>query len=229
MKKNLIVTNTILVMLLIFMQAVGFSQITKEQLSSMTPKDALQNLVDGNNRFINLQMKDRDWSTKIEVTSTGQYPQAVILSCMDSRVPAEIIFDQGLGDIFNIRIAGNIVNTDILGSMEYGCGVVGSKVILVLGHTECGAVKGAIDNVELGNLTGLLDKIEPAVAATVFAGSRTSKDGSFVELVTEENIRQAMNNIRLNSPLLKSMEDEGKIDIVGGLYDVSTGKVTIYQ
>lgn len=218
-----------LIIIMLALQSTLFSQISKEQLDKMTPNDALQNLINGNDRFINLQIKDKDWSTKIEETSAGQYPQAVVLSCMDSRVPAEIVFDQGLGDIFNIRIAGNIVNSDILGSMEYGCGVVGSKLILVLGHSECGAVKGAIDNVELGNLTGLLDKIEPAVAATTYAGSRTSKDGQFVELVTEENIKQAMDNIRKNSPMLKTLEDEGKIDIVGGLYDVHTGKVTIYK
>lgn len=219
----------ITLVILIICNVNGFAQFTKEQLEKISPNDAFALLQDGNQRFINDTPINRNWAEEVKGASPGQYPFAVILSCMDSRVPAEIVFDQGIGDIFVNRVAGNIINDDILGSMEYGCGVVGSKVILVLGHTECGAVKGAIDNVELGNLTGLLDKIEPAIAVTKYDGNRSSSDKKFVELVTEENVRVAMNEIRSKSSILKNLESEGKVKIVGGLYDVSTGKVNFFE
>lgn len=219
----------ILSFFLSFLQVNAFSQFTQEQLKNITPDESLQLLKDGNQRFITSNKTERNRDAEVKNTSTGQYPYAVLLSCMDSRVAPETIFDQGIGDIFINRVAGNISNDDMLGGMEYGCAVVGSKLILVLGHTECGAVKGAIDGAELGNLTGLLHKIDPAVDATKYDGDRTSKDSEFVELVTEENVRLTVEQIRKNSPVLKGMEDEGKIKIVGGMYNVSTGEVTFYE
>ena len=203
--------------------------MTQELLESMSPNEALTLLKEGNTRFHSNQMLDRNWEYMVQTTAKGQYPFAVILSCMDSRTSSEIIFDQGIGDIFNNRIAGNIINDDILGSMEYACAVVGSKLVLIMGHSECGAVKGAIDNVELGNLTGLLHKIDPAVESTKYDGERTTKDYKFVELVTEENVRLAMEEVRQRSSILKEMEEKGQIAIVGGLYSVSTGKVIFYE
>lgn len=214
---------------LFFICSNGYSQFTKEQLEKTTPSGALEMLKAGNERFVSMQMMDNDLGAEVKKSSKGQYPYAVVLGCMDSRVPPEIVFDEGVGYIFTNRVAGNIINDDILGSMEYGCAVVGSKLIVVLGHTECGAVKGAIDNVELGNLTGLLNKIEPAVASTKYDGARTSSDKEFVGLVTEENVRLAMDEIRKKSSVLKGLEDEGKIMIVGGIYDVSSGKVTFFE
>ena len=226
--KHLIFTITLVVFVVSF-QINGFSQFTQEQQTGTTPDNALQLLKDGNQRFVTSMSEIRNSMIEVKNSSTGQYPYAVLLSCMDSRVAPETLFDQGIGDIFINRVAGNISNDDMLGGMEYGCAVVGAKLILVLGHTECGAVKGAIDGAELGNLTGLLNKIDPAVDATKYDGSRTSKDTEFVELVTEENVRLTVEQIRKNSPVLKGMEDEGKIKIVGGMYNVSTGEVTFYE
>ena len=219
----------IFLVLISFIQVNGYSQFTKEQQESITPDESLQLLKDGNQRFVTSNKNERNRNAEIKNSSTGQYPYAVLLSCMDSRVAPETLFDQGIGDIFINRVAGNISNDDMLGGMEYGCAVVGSKLILVLGHTECGAVKGAIDGAELGNLTGLLHKIDPAVDATKYDGDRTSKDSEFVELVTEENVKLTVDQIRKNSPVLKGMEDEGKIKIVGAMYNVSTGEVTFYE
>jgi carbonic anhydrase len=163
-------------------------------------------------------------------TSKGQYPAAVILSCLDSRIPVEKVFDLGVGDVFVGRVAGNIVNTDMLGSMEFACKVSGAKLVLILGHTECGAVKGAIDNVKLGNLTELLEKIRPAIdSLSNFSGDKTSKNKVFVDKVTDENVLVAMNEIRKNSPILNEMEQKGEIDIIGGVYDINTGKVTFME
>ena len=226
--KQVLFTITVTLFLMVF-QITAFSQFTKEQQEKTSPDDALQMLKDGNQRFVSGNTIDRNSSSEVKNSSTGQYPYAVLLSCMDSRVATETVFDQGIGDIFINRVAGNISNKDIIGGMEYGCAVVGSKLILVLGHTECGAVKGAIDGAELGNLTGLLNKIDPAVSATKYDGDRTSKDKKFVELVTEENVRLAVEDIRKNSPVLKGMEDEGKIKIVGGMYNVATGEVTFFE
>ena len=195
---------------------------TRESQAAMTPSAALERLKAGNARFAANKMKERDWSAKVVATASGQFPYAAILACMDSRAPVEVVFDQGLGDVFGIRVAGNVVNDDELGSLEYAL-KVGAKLIVVLGHTDCGAVKGAIDGVKLGNLTGLLAKIHPAVAA---AGCHSSKDGACVTKVAEMNVRQSMKEIRARSPYLRKYLDEGKVKLVGAMYDVATGRVT---
>lgn len=191
----------------------------------ITPQQALEYLKEGNKRFLEGKILSRDFLKQVKETSTGQFPYASILSCMDSRTPSEIIFDQGLGDIFNIRIAGNIADDDIIGSMEFGSKVVGAGLIVVMGHTDCGAIKGAIDNVKLGKLTGLLEKIKPAINAVKTDGERNSDNKTFVEMVTKENVLMTMKLIREKSPILKEMEDNGKLKITGAIYDTSTGKV----
>ncbi|GAA4311043.1 carbonic anhydrase family protein [Pontixanthobacter gangjinensis] len=201
--------------------------INKEKQSKLSPDDVLKDLMDGNKRFVDHKMHQRDYASQIEQTSGGQWPQAVVLGCIDSRVPVETIFDQGVGDIFTARVAGNFENKDILGSMEYSCKVAGSKLVLVLGHEACGAVKAACDNVQLGNITHLLSNIRPAVEATNTDGERNSKNNSFVADVVENNVKLTMNRIREKSPILKEMEDNGEIKIVGGVYSISTGKVTL--
>ena len=198
---------------------------TKESQAAMTPSDALARLTAGNARFVANATKRRDWSVKVAATAAGQYPFAAFLGCMDSRAPVEIIFDQGLGDVFSVRVAGNVVNDDELGSLEYAV-KVGTKLIVVLGHTSCGAVKGAIDDVQFGNLTGLLAKIKPAIAT---ASCSSSKDEACVTKVAEQNVRQSMKEIRAKSPFLAQSIDEGKVDLVGGMYDVATGKVTFLE
>ena len=196
--------------------------------SKMTPATALQELKDGNARFVNKQAKDRDFSVQIEQTSGGQWPFAVVLSCIDSRVPVEVVFDQGIGDIFAARVAGNFVNDDILGSIEYGCKVAGSKVVVVLGHTGCGAVKGACDNVELGLITQMLDKIKPAVqeVKTDDGADRSSKNAAFVNDVVRKNVELTVEKMKADSQVLREMEQNGEIDIVGAVYDVASGKVS---
>lgn len=196
---------------------------TAESQAALTPASALEKLKKGNARFVAKNMRNRDWVAKVSATAGGQHPFAAILACMDSRAPLEIIFDQGIGDVFGIRIAGNIVNEDELGSMEYATKVVGVKLLVVLGHTSCGAVKGAIDGVKLGNLTGLLAKIQPAVSAS---GAGSSKDEAYVTKVAQANVSQAMKEISEKSPTIKEQLDSGTIDLVGAIYDVSTGKVT---
>jgi carbonic anhydrase len=196
---------------------------TSESQAALTPASALEKLKKGNARLVEKNMRSRDWLAKVSATASGQHPFAVILACMDSRAPIEIIFDQGIGDVFGIRIAGNIVNDDVLGSMEYATKVVGSKLLVVLGHTSCGAVKGAIDDAKLGNLTALLAKIRPAVSAS---GPGSSKDDAYVTKVTQANVSQAMKEIRENSPTIKAQLDDGTVGLVGAIYDVSTGKVT---
>jgi carbonic anhydrase len=195
---------------------------TRKSQSVMTPATALERLEEGNRRFVANATKRRDWSAKVVATASGQFPFAAVLGCMDSRAPIELVFDQGIGDVFGIRVAGNIVNDDELGSLEYAV-KVGTKLIVVLGHTSCGAVKGAIDGVQLGNLTGLLAKIHPAVAA---AGCHNSKDDACVTKVAEMNVRQAVREIRAKSRYLAKYLDDGKVGLVGALYDVATGKVT---
>lgn len=197
---------------------------TKESLNSMTPQKALNLLKEGNERFLDNRKADRNLIEQIDQTSTGQYPFAVVLGCIDSRVPAELVFDLGIGDIFNIRIAGNFVNEDILGSMEFACKVVGSKQILVLGHTSCGAVQGALDNVELGNLTGLVNKIKPAVESVKRASKQASNPP--VDQVAEMNVKMTIDQILQKSPILKEMFDNQEIGISGAMYDVASGKVT---
>jgi carbonic anhydrase len=199
---------------------------TKESQAAMTPAKALTALKDGNKRFIAGKSIQKDLLAKVKATKDGQYPFAVVLSCMDSRVPAEAVFDQSIGDLFSIRVAGNVVNADNLGSLEYAAKVVGVKTIVVMGHTSCGAVKGAIDNVKLGNLTELVAKIQPAVAAS---GPGTTKDHAYVDKVGERNVHLEMKEIREKSPVLKEMLDSGTVGLVGAMYDLETGVVTFYS
>ena len=196
----------------------------------MTPDSALAELKAGNARFVAGRSQSRDLPAEVKATAPGQYPFAVVLSCLDSRQPIEIVLDQGIGDIFSARVAGNVLNEDILGSMEFGCKVSGAKLIAVIGHSNCGAIKGAVDDVELGNLTGLLTKIKPAMDAVPANGSaRTSKNLEFVDQVGEANVRLVMRQIRERSPILREMIDQHQIGLVGGMYDLSTGKVNFFQ
>lgn len=202
----------------------------KETQAQMTPRKALQFLQEGNERFINNLKANRNLLEQANETRDGQWPFATILSCIDSRTSAELIFDQGLGDIFSVRIAGNIVNTDILGSMEFACKVAGSKLIVVLGHSKCGAVKGACDHVEMGNLTELLSKIQPAVyQEKETTDNRTSKNSEFVENVAEINVKRNVKNIIERSFVLEQMLEEGQIGIVGAMHDIESGKVIFYD
>ena len=202
----------------------------KETQAQMTPRKALQFLQEGNERFINNLKANRNLLEQANETRDGQWPFATILSCIDSRTSAELIFDQGLGDIFSVRIAGNIVNTDILGSMEFACKVAGSKLIVVLGHSKCGAVKGACDHVEMGNLTELLSKIQPAVYQEKdTTNNRTSKNSEFVENVAEINVKRNVKNIIERSFVLEQMLEEGQIGIVGAMHDIESGKVIFYD
>lgn len=202
--------------------------LTRAQRDAMTPDDVIAMMKRGNERFRAGKLQTHDYLAQKRASVKGQYPAAVILSCMDSRAPAEIILDAGIGDTFNARVAGNIVNDDLLGSLEYACAVAGSKVVLVMGHTSCGAIKGAIDGAKLGNLTGLLDKIKPAVDATKFDGERTSKNDAFVDAVAATNVRQAIDEIRHRSDVLAGLEKDGKIKIVGAMYHLVGGKVEFY-
>ena len=204
--------------------------LTKEMQNAITPSFALDLLKDGNKRFVSNLKINRNLLQQANETSDGQHPFAVILSCIDSRTSAELIFDQGLGDVFSVRIAGNIVNEDILGSMEFGCKVAGAKIIVVLGHTKCGAVKGACDNVALGNLTGLIAKIKPAVEQeSITAENRNSSNGVFVENVAELNVSLSVKNILLKSPIIADMVKNGDIGIVGGIHDITTGEVKFFE
>ena len=202
----------------------------KETQTQMTPRKALQFLKEGNDRVINNLKANRNLLEQVNETRDGQWPFATILSCIDSRTSAELIFDQGLGDVFSVRIAGNIVNTDILGSMEFACKVAGSKLIVVLGHSKCGAVKGACDHVEMGNLTELLSKIQPAVyEEKITTSERSSKNSEFVENVAEINVKRSVRNIIERSFVLEQMLDQGQIGIVGAMHDIESGKVTFYD
>jgi carbonic anhydrase len=204
--------------------------LTKEMQDAITSSMALQLLKDGNKRFVNNLKINRNLLQQANETSDGQHPFAVILSCIDSRTSAELVFDQGLGDVFSIRIAGNIVNEDILGSMEFGCKVAGAKIIVVLGHTKCGAIKGACDNVAMGNLTGLIAKIKPAVEQeSITAENRNSSNGVFVENVAELNVSLSVKNILLKSPIIADMVKNGDIGIVGGIHEITTGEVKFFE
>ncbi|MCH1480284.1 carbonic anhydrase family protein [Crocinitomicaceae bacterium] len=197
------------------------STITKEMQNGISPDQAIEMLKEGNQRFLNKDQVNRDLNSQVNETSGGQNPYAVVLSCIDSRVPVELTFDQGIGDVFSARVAGNIINEDILGSMEYACGVAGSKAILVLGHTKCGAVTSACQGVELGNITALLSKVKPAISEV------ENRMGTIeVEEVTKANVHQSIKEIREKSTMLKDLESEGKIKIVGAVYHVEDGKVT---
>ena len=204
--------------------------LTKEMQTAITPALALEILKDGNKRFVSNLKINRNLLQQANETSDGQHPFAVILSCIDSRTSAELIFDQGLGDVFSVRIAGNIVNEDILGSMEFGCKVAGAKIIVVLGHTKCGAIKGACDNVELGNLTSLISKIKPAVdQETATSDNRTSSNTNFVENVAELNVSLSVKNILLHSPIIAKMVKNEEIGIVGAVHDIKTGEVKFFE
>lgn len=198
--------------------------------STITPTAALQYLKEGNQRFVNNLKFNRNLLQQVNETRNGQWPFAVILSCIDSRTSAELIFDQGLGDVFSVRIAGNITNEDILGSMEFACKVAGSKLIMVLGHSKCGAVKGACDNVQMGNLTTLLSKLQPSINnETGTTENRTSANGVFVENVAAINVKQTVSLIRQKSTILNDMIAKGEIGICGAMYDVETGNVEFYE
>jgi len=202
----------------------------KAEQAALTPAQVLESLEQGNVRFASGKAKPRDMRHDQEITAAGQFPHAVILSCIDSRAPAEFIFDQGLGNLFNARIAGNVANNDIVGSMEFACAAAGAKLVLVMGHTRCGAVMGACDHVEMGNLTGLLDRIQPAVQAVHdVPGERNSTNEKFVEAVAEANVRLTVARIRELSPILRDLETAGKIQIVGCIYDLETGRVQFLQ
>ncbi len=205
---------------------------TKETQATMTPQKALQYLKEGNLRFQNNLKANRNLLEQVNDTSEGQFPFATILSCIDSRVSAELVFDQGLGDIFSIRIAGNFVNEDILGSMEFACKLAGTKLLVVLGHTSCGAVKGACDDAKMGNLTNMLSKIKPAVEAITEpqdSNLRNSKNIEFVDNVAEKNVLLTIENIRKQSPILKDLENTNSIDIVGAMYDINSGEVNFFE
>jgi carbonic anhydrase len=209
-------------------QIAHAAALTKEQRDRLTPDQVIAQMKKGNERFRSGKMTDQDFLAQKRATASGQYPAAVILSCIDSRAPAEIIFDARLGDTFNARVAGNIADDDLLGSMEFACAVAGAKVVLVMGHTSCGAIKGAIDGAQLGHLTGLLNKIKPAVEATGYGGERTSKNDAFVDEVAKTNVRRTVDAIRQRSEVLAGLEKEGKIKIVGSMYRLVGGSVDFF-
>lgn len=204
--------------------------LTAEMQAALTPRGVIQLLKDGNQRFLADQALERDFISQVRQTSEGQYPMAVILGCIDSRVPHEIIFDKGVGDIFSARIAGNFINTDILGSLEFATAVAGSKVIVVLGHTSCGAIKGACDGVELGNLTSTLANIAPAIYAVGdVAGERSSENDAFVQAVAEHNVALTVQNIVDRSPTIRGLVATGEVIVVGAMHNVDTGEVVFYE
>lgn len=201
--------------------------LSAEEQNALTPDTVIRSLKEGNIRFLDNDLTVRDYSALVRDATLGQHPKAVILSCIDSRVTVEDIFDKGIGDLFVCRIAGNFANNDILGSMEYGCKVSGAKLIVVMGHDHCGAIKSAIDNVKMGNITEMLLKIKPAIEISQdFSGEKTSKNNEYLHCVTVNNIKHTMDVIKSGSPILKEMSDNGKIKIVGALYDLDTGEVT---
>lgn len=204
--------------------------LTVEEQFKLTPDTVIEVLKQGNEEFINNNLSIKNNPERVRAAAKGQYPEAVILSCLDSRVPVEDIFHRGIGDIFVARVAGNIVNPDILGSLEYACKVSGSKLVVVLGHGLCGAIKSAIDDVKLGNITGLLDKIKPAVnqSKAKYKGEAKSSNPEFVNIVCHTNVELMVNEIHKYSPILKEMEDNGEIKIVGAIYDMYTGKVEFF-
>lgn len=202
--------------------------LTREERDKLTPDEVLGMLTEGNQRFVAGTLTTRDHSQRVREAALGQFPKAVILSCLDSRIPVEDVFDRGIGDIFVARVAGNFENTDILGSMEFACKVSGAKLILVLGHEQCGAIDAAIDGVELGNITAMLENIRPAVDHfTDYAGDKSSQNDEFVHMVTEQNVRLTIDRIRERSPILREMESNRDIKMVGGLYNMNTGEVEV--
>jgi carbonic anhydrase len=205
-----------------------YADLTKEERDKLTPAEVIQQMKAGNERFRSGKPRHRDLMSEAKATAKGQYPAAIVFGCVDSRAPAELILDCGIGDIFSGRVAGNIADEDILGSMEFACKVVGAKVVLVMGHTACGAIKGAIDDVKLGNLTALLAKVRPAVEATQYSGERTAKNYAFVDAVARKNVELTIVKIREQSPLLRELESSGSIKIAGSRYDLETGVVDFF-
>jgi carbonic anhydrase len=204
--------------------------LTAEEQKKLTPDDVIQSLKEGNKRFVSGNLTLRDHSKQIRHAVQGQFPKAIILSCIDSRVPVEDVFDKGIGDLFVARVAGNVVNEDILGSMEFSCKVAGAKLVLVIGHEHCGAIKGAIDKVELGNLTTLLKKVNPAIErCNHFSGEKISKNSEFLDMVIRENVKVTVENIRRQSAILNEMEKKGEIKIVGAYYDMDNGEVSFFE
>lgn len=199
--------------------------LTKEEQDALSPEKVIQSLKEGNKRFMQNDLTARDHSAQVRKSVKAQFPKAIILSCVDSRVPVEDVFDRGIGDIFVARVAGNFVNEDILGSMEFACKVSGSKLILVMGHEHCGAVKAAVDDVKLGNITPMLSKIRPAVESIEYKGDRSSKNQEFVHMASQSNVQNTIEKIRSDSPILKEMEEKGEIKIVGAIYDMDDGSV----
>jgi carbonic anhydrase len=205
--------------------AAQAAALTREQRDKLTPDEVIELLKRGNERFRSGKAQGHDYLAQKRATVQGQYPAAAILSCIDSRAPAEIILDAGIGETFNARVAGNVANDDLIGSLEFACAAAGAKLVLVMGHTGCGAVKGAIDNVELGHLTALLDKIKPAIPATTFGGERTGKNATFVDAVAVTNVRRTVEEIRARSAVLAGLEKEGKIRIMPSIYQLVGGRV----
>ncbi|CNI29832.1 putative carbonic anhydrase [Yersinia frederiksenii] len=203
--------------------------LTQAERDKLTPDQIIEGMKQGNKRFISGKMQQHDYLAQKRSSADGQFPAAVILSCIDSRAPAEIVLDTGIGETFNARIAGNISNEDLLGSLEFACAAAGAKVILVMGHTACGAIKGAIDNVELGNLTGLLNKIKPAIETTQFDGEKSSKNERYVDAVAKNNVKHTIDEIRKNSEIINKLEKEGKIKIVGSMYNLNGGVVEFFM
>lgn len=227
------ITHSLRSLLILALSATAWAASTPDTArqsaqQSTTPQQALDRLVEGNKRFALGEPQARDLVTQVKVTAQGQYPTASIVTCLDSRTSSEYLFDLGLGEAFCARVAGNFVNEDILGSLEFAHKAAGAKLIVVLGHSSCGAVKGACDDVKLGNLTATLAKIKPAVAAVPDSGDRSSKNSAFVEKVAAANVRGAVAQIRERSPVLKEMLDAGQIGLVGAMYNLATGKVTFY-
>jgi carbonic anhydrase len=203
----------------------GNGALSKDQRDRLTPGEIIEELKKGNARFQTGQMMAHDYRDQQRTSAAGQFPAVAALGCVDSRAPAEIIFNAGIGEMFNARIAGNVVNDDLLGSLEFACAVAGAKVVLLFGHTACGAVKGAIDDVEMGNLTGLLARLKPAISATTFEGEKSSKNPAYVDAVAQTNVRLGLEAIRRRSPILEDLEKKGAIQIVGAMYDLATGAV----
>ncbi len=201
------------------------ADFTKEQRDKMAPDEVIRHMKAGNERFRSGKPQHRDLMSEVKATAKGQYPAAVVFSCIDSRAPAELILDFGIGEIFSGRVAGNVADEDVLGSIEFACKVAGSKVVLIMGHTRCGAIKGVIDNVQLGNLTALLSKIRPAVSTTHYAGERSAKNYAFVDAVARENVSLTIAKIREKSPVLRELESAGSIKIAGSMYNIETGAV----
>jgi carbonic anhydrase len=204
---------------------LAYADLTKEQRDKMTPDEIIQQMKAGNERFRSGNPRHRDLMREAKATAKGQYPAAIVFSCVDSRAPAELILDFGIGDIFSGRVAGNVADEDVLGSMEFACKVAGSKVVLIMGHTACGAIKGAIDGVQLGNLTALLAKIRPAVEATQYTRERSAKNYAFVDAVARTNVSLTIANIREKSSVLRDLESSGSIKIAGSMYNLETGIV----